>query len=61
MSGLAPAPTAETILQPHLYHRAPNAALAAADQLAADGHHVHYAASGETRCHTGHCTPKGTR
>ncbi|MBT2427223.1 hypothetical protein J7F02_16480 [Streptomyces sp. ISL-112] len=37
-----------------------NAALAAADQLARQGHHVHFVASGETRCHTGHCTPKDT-
>ncbi|WP_329219205.1 hypothetical protein [Streptomyces microflavus] len=60
MSTPPPATTAETLLQPRLFGRT-NAALAAADQLAADGHHVHYAASGETRCHTGHCTPKGTR
>ncbi|AGK80420.1 hypothetical protein SFUL_5532 [Streptomyces microflavus DSM 40593] len=54
---LAPA---VTLLHSRLFGRT-NAALAAADQLAAEGHHVHYAASGETRCHTGHCTPKGTR
>ncbi|MER8086593.1 hypothetical protein ABTZ57_16020 [Streptomyces sp. NPDC094048] len=39
---------------PRLYGRT-NAARAEADRLAAKGHHVHYAADGETRCHTGHC------
>ncbi|MEU0102204.1 hypothetical protein [Streptomyces sp. NPDC006267] len=59
MSTPPPAP-AVTLLHSRMFGRT-NAAREAADQLAAEGHHVHYAASGETRCHTGHCTPKGTR
>ncbi|MFI8200055.1 hypothetical protein ACIF6K_26625 [Streptomyces sp. NPDC085942] len=59
MSTPTPAP-AVTLLHSRLYGRT-NAALAAADHLARQGHHVHYVASGETRCHTGHCTPKDTR
>lgn len=31
-------------------------AFQAADQLAADGHHVHVVADGQALCHTGHCT-----
>ncbi|MFE4328708.1 hypothetical protein ACFRQM_04415 [Streptomyces sp. NPDC056831] len=34
---------------------APRTAREAADRLASLGHHVHYVADGETRCHTGHC------
>lgn len=41
-------------LSPRLYGRR-NAAREAADHLAAQGHHVHYAAHGEARCITGHC------
>lgn len=41
--------------EPRRYGRT-NAAREAADRLAAQGHHVHYAAHGETRCITGHCT-----
>jgi hypothetical protein len=37
---------------------APRTAREAADLLAADGHHVHYVADGEARCHTGHCIPE---
>ncbi|MFD3790803.1 hypothetical protein [Streptomyces cyaneofuscatus] len=59
MSTPAPTPVV-TLLLPRMFGRT-NAAREAADQLAAEGHHVHYAASGETRCHTGHCTPKGSR
>ena len=33
----------------------PGAAYAAAMDLAVDGHHVHFAASGETECLTGDC------
>lgn len=39
---------------------APRTAREAADQLAADGHHVHYVADGQPRCLTGHCV-KGQR
>lgn len=35
--------------------RAPRAAREAADQLAADGHHVHYVAQGEAQCLTDQC------
>ncbi|QWQ43080.1 hypothetical protein KME66_20430 [Streptomyces sp. YPW6] len=59
MSTPPQAPAAVRVLQPHLVGRT-NAARDAADYLAAQGHHVHYVASGETRCHTGHCTRKGT-
>ncbi|MER7726414.1 hypothetical protein [Streptomyces sp. NPDC096323] len=47
-------------LSPRLYGRR-NAAREAADQLAAQGHHVHYAAHGEARCITGHCTTETTK
>lgn len=36
----------------------PCPALDAAQQLAAEGHHVHYAAHGEAICLTRHCTPE---
>jgi hypothetical protein len=35
---------------------APRNAYEAADRLAAEGHHVHVVAEGESTCHTGHCT-----
>lgn len=44
-----------TTASPRLYGRR-NAAREAADHLARQGHHVHYAAHGEARCITGHCT-----
>jgi hypothetical protein len=34
---------------------APRTAYEAADQLAAEGHHVHVVAHSESICHTGHC------
>ncbi|MFE6284389.1 hypothetical protein [Streptomyces sp. NPDC057877] len=46
------------------HHTAPknsgkrSAALEAAQRLVALGHHVHYVASNENRCLSGHCTPK---
>ncbi|MFF5642092.1 hypothetical protein ACFY8Q_07225 [[Kitasatospora] papulosa] len=46
--------------EPRRYGRT-NAARAEADRLAALGHHVHYAADGEVRCHTGHCTREAQR
>ncbi|WP_327368749.1 hypothetical protein [Streptomyces sp. NBC_01217] len=45
---------------PRRYGRT-NAARQEADRLAHQGHHVHYAADGEVRCHTGHCTPEAQR
>lgn len=36
---------------------APRTAWEAAQQLAAEGKHVHYSASGQSVCITGHCTP----
>lgn len=49
-----------TTASPRLYGRR-NAAREAADRLAAQGHHVHYAAHGATQCITGHCATDTTK
>ncbi|MGW3166951.1 hypothetical protein ACWC9Q_29655 [Streptomyces sp. NPDC001142] len=42
------------VIAPHRYGRN-LAAEEAAEQLAAEGYHVHVVSSGENRCHTNHC------
>lgn len=46
--------------EPRRYGRT-NAARTEADRLAAEGHHVHYAANGQVQCLTGHCTREAGR
>jgi hypothetical protein len=38
------------------HHTAPRTALEAAQRLVALGHHVHYVATNDSRCLSGHCT-----
>lgn len=39
-------------------YRTPEPALDTAQALTTDGHHVHYVSEGQTRCLSGHCTPR---